>query len=62
MSPFVSQSQRAKFYSDPKLHKFIPEYEAATKGKLPERIGKAKPTRKQMLKNKISAASAKAKK
>jgi hypothetical protein len=38
--PFKSQAQRAKFYSDPKLRKFIPEFEAATpKGKLPERVG-----------------------
>lgn len=38
--PFKSQAQRAKFYSDPKLRKYIPEFEAATpKGKLPQRVG-----------------------
>jgi hypothetical protein len=36
MSPFVSQAQRAKFFSDPKLRKFAPEWEKATgKKKLP---------------------------
>ena len=36
MSPFVSQAQRSKFYSDPKLKKYIPEFEKATgKKKLP---------------------------
>jgi len=49
---FKSQAQRAKFYSDPKLKKYIPEFEKATgKKKLPayvkphknlsERLGKA---------------------
>lgn len=38
--PFKSQAQRAKFYSDPKLRKYVPEFEAATpKGKLPQRVG-----------------------
>jgi hypothetical protein len=39
--PFASQAQRAKFYADPKLRKFIPEFEAATpKGKkLPQHVG-----------------------
>jgi hypothetical protein len=38
--PFVSQAQRAKFYADPKLRKYIPEFEAATGGKkLPARVG-----------------------
>ena len=37
--PFASQAQRAKFYSDPKLRKFIPEYEAATPKNIPERVG-----------------------
>lgn len=38
--PFKSKAQRAKFYADPKLRKFAPEFEAATpKGKrLPERV------------------------
>lgn len=39
--PFRSQAQRAKFYATPKLRKYIPEFEAATKGKLPARIKKA---------------------
>jgi hypothetical protein len=35
--PFVSQAQRAYFYSNPKLKKYIPEFEAATgKKKLPK--------------------------
>ncbi len=43
MSPFRSQAQRKKFYSDPKLRKYIPEFEAATKGKkLPKRVKKNK--------------------
>lgn len=39
--PFVSQAQRAKFYSDPKLRKYAAEYEAATpKGAhLPDHVG-----------------------
>lgn len=39
--PFKSQAQRAKFYADPKLRKYIPEFEAATpkNRKLPERVG-----------------------
>lgn len=37
--PFVSQAQRNKFYATPSLHKYIPEYEAATGGaKLPVRL------------------------
>ena len=45
MSPFVSQAQRAKFHADPKLKKFIPEFEAATgKKKLPKHV---KPNKKK---------------
>ena len=41
--PFKSQAQRRKFYATPKLRKYIPEYEAATKGKkLPKRARKKK--------------------
>ena len=42
--PFKSQAQRAKFYSDPKLKRYIPEFEAATpKGKkLPKHVKKIK--------------------
>ena len=37
--PFVSDAQRRKFYADPKLHKYLPEYEAATGNKkLPARL------------------------
>lgn len=37
--PFKSKAQRRKFYSDPKLQRYIPEFEAATKGKkLPEKV------------------------
>ena len=43
MSPFKSKAQRRKFYSDPKLKRYIPEFESATKGKkLPERVKKSK--------------------
>lgn len=39
--PFKSQAQRAKFYADPKLRKYIPEFEKATgKKKLPKRAKK----------------------
>jgi hypothetical protein len=32
--PFVSEAQRRKFHADPRLHKYIAEYDAATpKGK-----------------------------
>ena len=42
--PFVSQAQRAKFYSDPKLRKYASEWEAATpEGKLPEHVGDKAP-------------------
>lgn len=45
--PFKSQAQRAKFYSDPKLRKYIPEFEAATaKGKLPKRVGNSNEQRR----------------
>ena len=54
--PFKSQAQRALFYSKPELNKYIPEWEHATKGKLPERVGKPKPTRKQILKQSIKTA------
>jgi hypothetical protein len=39
--PFVSQAQRAKFYADPKLRKYVADFEAATpKGaKLPKHVG-----------------------
>ena len=41
--PFKSQAQRAKFYATPKLRKYIPEFEAASKGKrLPKRARKAR--------------------
>ena len=41
--PFKSQAQRAKFYSDPKLKRYIPEFERATgKKKLPKTIKKTK--------------------
>lgn len=37
--PFVSQAQRNKFYATAALHKYIPEYEAATGNrKLPVRV------------------------
>lgn len=39
--PFKSEAQRRKFYADPKLRKYIPEFEAATpKGKLPDHVKK----------------------
>lgn len=41
--PFVSKAQRRKFYATPALRQYIPEFEAATKGPLPERVGR--PTR-----------------
>ena len=46
--PFKSSAQRAKFWSDPKLRKFAPEWEAATpKGKkLPAYVGKQSPVEK----------------
>lgn len=42
--PFVSQAQRAKFYADPKLHKYVAEFESSTpKGKkLPAYVKKSK--------------------
>lgn len=40
--PFTSQAQRAKFYATPSLHKYIPEFEAATwKRKLPKKSKKS---------------------
>jgi hypothetical protein len=37
--PFKSDAQRRKFYATPSLHKYIPEYEAATGDKkLPARL------------------------
>jgi hypothetical protein len=33
--PFKSRAQRRKFYATPSLRKYIPEFEAATHGKLP---------------------------
>ena len=43
--PFVSQAQRAKFYSDPKLKKYAAEFEKATpkNKKLPAYVGKQSP-------------------
>lgn len=38
MSPFRSEAQRRKFYSDPKLRKFIPEFEVDTPRTLPEHV------------------------
>lgn len=38
--PFKSKKQRAKFYATPKLRKYIPEFEAATKKKLPKKARK----------------------
>ncbi len=46
MSPFLSQAQRAKFYSDPKLHRYIPEFEKNTPKKLPKRVKKLKKNKK----------------
>lgn len=42
--PYVSEAQRRKFHSDPKLQKYTAEYDAATprNAKLPERV-KPKP-------------------
>ena len=41
--PFKSEEQRKKFYATPSLRKYIPEFEAATKGKkLPKRVKKSK--------------------
>jgi hypothetical protein len=35
--PFVSEAQRRKFNADPRLHKYLAEYNASTpKGKLPQ--------------------------
>ena len=41
---FKSKAQRRKFYADPKLHRFINEFEAATpkNKKLPEHVPKKK--------------------
>lgn len=36
--PYVSKAQERKFHADPKLRKYTPEFDAASKGKkLPER-------------------------
>lgn len=43
--PFVSQAQRAKFYADPELRRYVPEFEAATHGPLPARVA-PKPKKK----------------
>ena len=42
--PFVSEAQRRKFYATPSLHKYIPEFEAATpkSARLPERVSKGR--------------------
>lgn len=42
--PFKSKSQIRKFFSDPKLRRYIPEFMASTpkNKKLPERIKKNK--------------------
>lgn len=44
--PFVSQAQRRKFYADPELRRYAPEFEAATpKGqKLPQRARRRRVT------------------
>lgn len=47
--PFKSQAQRAKFYADPKLRKYVPEFERATKGKkLPAYASKSKKNSKNL--------------
>lgn len=38
--PFVSKAQRRKFHATPALQQYIPEFEAATTGPLPERVGR----------------------
>lgn len=62
--PFKSQAQRAKFYSDPKLRKYVPEFEAATPkdAKLPERIGPVKLTRQQRREQRLKDSIHKARK
>jgi hypothetical protein len=40
LMPFVSKAQRRKFHATPSLQQYIPEFEAATKGPLPERVGR----------------------
>lgn len=42
MSPFRSQAQRKLFYADPKLRRYIPEFEKDTPKKLPKRVKKNK--------------------
>ena len=49
--PFLSSSQRKKFYATPSLRRYIPEFEAATKNKkLPEHVPKKK-TKKSIKRN-----------
>lgn len=41
--PYVSDAQRRKFHADPKLRKYAPEFDAASKGmKLPEHVRKGR--------------------
>lgn len=48
--PFVSAAQRRKFYATPSLRKYIPEFEAATRGPLPDRVGGQPPKRRRHVK------------
>jgi hypothetical protein len=42
--PYKSAAQRAKFHADPKLRKYAPEWDAASRGKrLPARAAKPDP-------------------
>jgi hypothetical protein len=41
--PFVSESQRRKFYSTPSLQEYVAEFEQGTPKKLPERVRPPKP-------------------
>jgi len=55
--PFVSQAQRAKFYSDPKLKKYAAEFEAATpKGKKLPMYAKKSKRNKRSLTEKLGHA------
>ena len=44
--PFLSKAQRRKFYSDPNLRRYIPEFEKGTKKHLPEHVKKTKTKKK----------------
>lgn len=50
--PWASQAQRKKFYATPSLHKYIPEFNAATPEgkKLPKRIKPKKKKKKRSYK------------